>query len=132
MRKRLLWNIVLNCLFLIVQMYAHQGLLFTLKGIVFVFSLQICKSTISMFFFFKRFKTDIFFCVPVYIFSSKCWIKVYSTTTNFLSSGPKWGLLFGFCSLLKLKWDALLYDIQKGFFLFLLKFHNSSLAVGYS
>lgn len=45
-------------------------------------------------FFFKRFKTDIFFCV--YIFSSKCWIKVHSTMTNFPLSGPKWGLLFDF------------------------------------
>lgn len=39
-----------------IQMYAHQGLLFTLKGIVFVFSLQICKSTISMVFLSKDLK----------------------------------------------------------------------------
>lgn len=78
-------------------MYAHQDLLFTLKGIVFVFLYTNPQIYDFNGFFFSKDLKQIFSFVYILI-SSKRWTKVYSTTANFPLIGPKRGLLFDFAS----------------------------------
>lgn len=78
-------------------------------------------------FFFKRFKTDIFFCV--YLNFIKVLNKGVFHIRKFSFDWTKTRVVIWFCFFLKLKCDALLYDIQKGIFFFLLKSYNSSLLV---